>query len=81
MEPFGKKIKIVLDGNSILLDGTVDPPTLSRDDAETEVTVTASLENFAKVLNKQLNAQMAMMTGKIKLKGDITAVMALTKLL
>ena len=81
MEPFGKTIKLALDGNIFVLDGTVNPPTLNRDNSETEVVVTASLENFAKVLNKQMNAQVALMTGKIKLKGDITAVMALTKLL
>jgi cytochrome P450/putative sterol carrier protein len=81
MEPFGKKIKLALDRTVIVLDGTVNPPTLSRDDSETEVVVTASLENFTKILNKDMNAQMALMTGKIKLKGDITAVMALTKLL
>ena len=81
MEPFGKTIKLLLDGNAIVLDGNTNPPSLSRDDSEAQVTVIASLENFAKVLNKKLNPQMAMATGKIKIKGDMMAVMALSKLL
>ncbi|MDB6060841.1 MAG: cytochrome [Verrucomicrobiaceae bacterium] len=81
MEPFGKTIKLLLDGNAIVLDGNTNPPALHRDDVETEFTVIASLENFAKVLNKKLNPQIAMATGKIKFKGDMLAVMALSKLL
>lgn len=81
MEPFGKTIKLLLDGNAIVLDGHTNPPSLRRDDSETQVTVIVSLENFAKVLNKKLNSQLAMATGKIKIKGDMLAVMALSKLL
>lgn len=81
MQPFGKTIKLLLDNHPLLLNGNANPPTLSREDGEAEAVVSASLVNFAKVLNKQLNPQMALATGKIKLKGDMMAVMALSKLL
>lgn len=78
-KPFGKKIKFVLDGSSVLLDGTATPPTVSMSDAEADATISATTEVFEKILNKQLNPQMAFMTGKVKLQGDMMAAMSLQK--
>ncbi len=78
-QPFGKKIKFVLDGSSVLLDGTATPPTIGLGDGEADATISASVETFEKLLNKQLNPQMAFMTGKIKLQGDMMAAMSLQK--
>lgn len=77
---FGKKIKFTAEGGVIFLDGTTTPPTVSNDDADADVTVSGSLNDFVKIMNKEMNAQMALMMGKIKLKGDMMAAMALTKL-
>lgn len=78
-KPFGKKIKFVLDGNNVFLDGTATPPTVSLSDAAADATISASVEVFEKLMNKQLNPQMAFMSGKVKLQGDMMAAMALQK--
>lgn len=77
---FGKKIKFSLDGQTIHLDGTTEPPTVSNDDKPCDVTISASQEDFKKLMDKSLNAQMAFMSGKIKLQGDMMAAMALQNL-
>ena len=82
MEPFGKVIAMHLDDHQILLDGTVNPPALvDATGTPADVTVRASLKDFVAILNKEMNAQLAMVKGKIKVRGDIMSVMALTKLL
>ncbi len=80
VQPFGKKIKFSLDGNIVYLDGTANPPSVSTTDNPADVTITASLDDFVKVMNKQMNAQMAFMSGKIKLQGDMMAAMVLQKI-
>ena len=79
-QAFGKKIKFSLDGGIIYLDGTTSPPAVSNDDREADVTISGTVDDFIKIMNKQMNAQMALMLGKIKLKGDMMAAMALSKL-
>ncbi|MDB6062801.1 MAG: sterol-binding protein [Verrucomicrobiaceae bacterium] len=79
-KPFGKKIKFAVDGGVIFLDGTANPPTVSNNDDDADVTISGTLDDFIKIMNKQMNAQMALMMGKIKLKGDMMAAMALSKL-
>lgn len=79
-QPFGKKIKFSLDGNIVYLDGTANPPTVAMSDSPADVTISASLDDFVKIMNKQLNPQMALMSGKIKLQGDMMAALALQKI-
>lgn len=79
-KPFGKKIKFVLDGNNVFLDGTATPPTVTLADDPADATISASLEVFDKLMNKQMNPQMAFMSGKVKLQGDMMAAMALQKI-
>ncbi|MDY6860718.1 MAG: SCP2 sterol-binding domain-containing protein, partial [Pseudomonadota bacterium] len=82
MEPFGKVIEMRLDDHRIFLDGTVNPPALAgSDEKNADVSVRAGLKNFVAILNKEMSPQMAMIKGKIKVRGDIMSVMALTKLL
>lgn len=82
LAPFGKVIAMHLDDHQIFLDGTVAPPKLvSTTEKTLDVTVRASLKDFVAILNKEMNAQLAMVKGKIKVRGDIMSVMALTKLL
>jgi len=79
-QPFGKKIKFSLDGQTIHLDGTTTPPTVSNEEKPADVTISASLDDFKKLMDKSLNPQMAFMSGKIKLQGDMMAAMALQKI-
>ena len=59
-------------------DGKVD---VAQDgDAEPDVTITTSEENFQKLVSGELNPTTAYMTGKLKIKGDMGAAMKLQKL-
>ena len=77
---FGKKIKFLIDGDIIHVDGTTSPPTVSRTDDPADATISAASDVFLKVVNKEMNPQMAFMTGKIKLQGDMMAAMSLQKI-
>ncbi|PCI33374.1 MAG: sterol-binding protein [Alphaproteobacteria bacterium] len=72
MEANGKKVKIDLKGEGIILiDGTTTPPTVSNDDADADVTLIVSEENFEGLMDGSLNPQMAFMMGKLKIDGDM----------
>lgn len=77
---FGKKIKFSIDGNIIYIDGTTTPPTVSQNDGPADATISAAADTFLKVVNKEINPQMAFMSGKIKLQGDMMAAMSLQKI-
>ena len=49
-------------------------------EAEPDVTIAVSEENFQKLISGDLNPTTAYMTGKLKIKGDMGAAMKLQKL-
>ena len=51
------------------------------EDAGAKCVVTVKSEDFMKIVNGQLNAQMAFMSGKLKVGGDMGLAMKLTDLL
>jgi putative sterol carrier protein len=58
-------------------DGTV---SVREGDGEADCTISATEENFQKILGGDQNATSAYMTGKLKIKGDMGAAMKLQKL-
>lgn len=81
VDPLGAKIKFVLDDQPILIDGTGDANVVSSSDEEADTTITTSMENFIKLKNGDLNPMMAVMTGKVKIKGDMGLAMKLQSLI
>ena len=60
-----------------LADGTL---TVTEGAADADVTISASEENFEKIVAGEQNPTTAYMTGKLKIKGDMGAAMKLQKL-
>lgn len=63
----------------IVLDGVSSPNTVSNTDAETDCTVTVSLENLQAMMDGQLNSVTGFMSGKLKVSGDMSVAMKLQK--
>jgi putative sterol carrier protein len=81
VDPFNKIIKIELDGNVLVLNGNTSPPSVEDDADSPDITVSSSVEVFSDMLDKKINPQLAIMTRKIKIKGDILAAMPLMDML
>ena len=58
-------------------DGAV---SVREGEGEADATISASEENFQRILSGEQNATSAYMTGKLKIKGDMGAAMKLQKL-
>lgn len=78
---FGKKIKVVLDGEVLIVNGYHTPVTIDITDSDADITVTATLDDFHKVLTKKINPQLALMTRKLTTQGDMLALVPLIKFL
>ncbi len=83
VDPLGAKIKFVLDEHAIIIDGTQDNNDVRVSDAEEEAdcTISTTMEDFMKLKNGDLNPMMAVMTGKVKIKGDMGLAMKLQSLI
>ncbi len=79
--PFGAKLKFVLGEDIILIDGSGDSNVVSRDDVEAACTISTDPETFLQLKNGELNPMMAVMSGKIKIKGDMGLAMKLQSLI
>lgn len=76
----GKTLKVVLDIGTIFLDLTGEKPQLTYQDKEADCTITTKADTLEAMRNGQLNPMMAVMTGKVKIKGDMGVAMQLQKL-
>lgn len=75
---FDGSAKFVIDGEgSIVIDGE----GVRASDDETDVTLTADQETFEAILEGELNATSAFMTGKLSVDGDMGAAMKLAGVL
>ena len=81
VSPFNDILKLVIDDQSIVIDGTGDTNVVSNEDKEAGCTISASQETFEKLKSGDLNPMMAVMGGKVKIKGDMSLAMKLQSLL
>lgn len=67
-----KKVKFDLtDEGYIHVDATTNPPSITNEDLDADVTFILSKENFEGLLDGSLNPQIAFMMGKLKIEGDM----------
>jgi putative sterol carrier protein len=71
----------MLDDNPLFIDGTGDKNVVSTEDKDADCTITTSVETLVKLKSGDLNPMMAVMSGKIKIKGDMGLAMKLQSLL
>jgi len=79
--PFGAKLKFVIGEQVILIDGTGDSNIVSQNDEEAACTISTEADTFIQLKNGELNPMMAVMTGKVKIKGDMGLAMKLQSLI
>ena len=78
----GKTVKFNLgDDGNLMIDGTTDPAVVNNDDGEADCTVVVDKEVFESIAAGEENAQMAFMSGKLKVEGDMGIAMQLGSLL
>lgn len=73
-----KKVKFDLSDEGVIhIDATTSPATITNDDLDADVTLILSSEDFEEMLEGSLNPQMAFMTGKLKIEGDMSLALSL----
>ncbi len=80
--PLGSKLKFDFGDNQLIhLDGSGSENIVTTEDNAADCVVSVSLADFEGVMSGKINPAMAFMTGKIKVKGDMSVVMKLQGLL
>jgi putative sterol carrier protein len=74
-------IKFVVDDNAIFIDGTGDKNTITPDDKDADCTITVSSDILKQMRDGEINPMMAVMSGKIKISGDMGLAMKVQSLL
>ena len=80
-DPIGNTLKFDFGEEKIYIDGTGDENVVSTDDKDADCLIIVSKEDFAKLTSGDLNPMMAVMSGKVKIKGDMGVAMKLQSLL
>ncbi len=81
VDPIGATLKMVVDEHKIFVDGTGDTNVVTAEDKEADCTITTSLETLQGLQSGDVNPMMAVMSGKIKIQGDMGLAMKLQSLL
>jgi putative sterol carrier protein len=84
LDQFGEldaKLKFDLGDDHLFIDGTHTPATMSHADDDADTTIVISPADLEKILHGQLDATMAFMTGKLKVKGSTALALKLANIL
>lgn len=80
--PINAKVKLDFGDDGVLfMDGTQNPPTISRDDEDADTTLACTVDTFEKIMNGTQDPTMAYMMGKLKIKGSMGLAMKLNAIL
>ena len=83
LDPLGKTLLFCLDDEKMLIDGTGDANVVSivsGQDVEADCTVRMSIETYGKLQRKEIKPFMAVASGRIKVRGDMSIATKLKKL-
>lgn len=76
----GKTLKFDFGDKQLYIDGTGTQNVLSTENKDADCLVLVSEENFLALISGDLNPMGAVMTGKVKIKGDMGVAMKLNSL-
>jgi len=77
MDPIGGKVKFAIDENVVVIDGSGSENALVFEDTDADCTITTSMETLLKMKSGDINPMMAVMSGKVKISGDMGLAMKL----
>ncbi len=77
----GATLKFDFGDDRLFIDGTRTPAVMSHEDADADTTLVVSSDDMEKIMHGQLDATMAFMTGKLKVKGNTANAMKLASVL
>ncbi|MDE0419464.1 MAG: SCP2 sterol-binding domain-containing protein [Gammaproteobacteria bacterium] len=83
LDPLGRTLLFCLDDERMLIDGTGDANVVSvvtGESVEPDCTVRMSIDTYGKLQRKEIKPFMAVASGKIKVKGDMSIAAKLKKL-
>jgi len=69
------------DDGIVRIDGKASPTVIDNEDSEADCTVKVTMDNFVQIAEGNLNPQMAFMTGKLRVEGDMSLAMQLGSIL
>ncbi|GAB4049331.1 SCP2 sterol-binding domain-containing protein [Spirosoma litoris] len=74
-------VKLVTDQGVVYIDATQSPVTVSNDDKPADCELQITIDNLVKMSNGDLNPMMAVMMGKLKIKGDMGIAMKMGQIM
>ncbi len=69
------------DDGVIRVDGKASPTVVDNENSDADCTVKVTMDNFIAIAEGNLNPQMAFMTGKLRVEGDMSLAMQLGSIL
>ena len=79
---FNHTLKLDFEEDGILfVDATQNPPVVTKDDNEAEVTLRTSIDTFEKILKGDQDPNIAFMMGKLKVSGSMGLALKLNGML
>lgn len=79
-DALGNTLKFNFGDQQLFLDGTGAQNQVSAEDKDADCTVDVSMDDFQSLLSGDLNPMAAVMSGKVKIKGDMGVAMKLQSL-
>jgi putative sterol carrier protein len=67
------------DDGILYIDGKSSPNTVTNEDKDAKIVIKVSQDNFERIIDHKLSPKLALMTGKMRLRGDIRIAMRLDK--